>query len=274
MTHYLKLAVGQLLLLGLGALLVAQTAQPSQRNSLATSISAAPGPRIIAPSPNYQFPNGQSYVYGVEWHLFNAGTATVKMEATGAEQKVTAIADSVGVVNVLYSVHDRFEARFNPHTFCSLRIIKHTEEGSRKRDTEIHFDYLRDKAVLDDKNLKTGETKHVENDIPSCITDVITGFYYVASLPLQIGNSYSFSINDGGKTTDVEARVEARERVKTPAGAFSAVRVAASPTTGPLKGKGKVWVWYSDDANHTPVQLRSKLGWGTLLFRLQRLGKE
>ena len=213
-------------------------------------------------------------MYGVEWHLFNAGTATLKMEAAGSEQRVTINADSVGVVNVLFSVHDRFEARFSPQTFCSLRVVKHSEEGSRKRDTQIRFDYSRGKSVLDEKNLKTGESKHAENDIPSCVTDVITGFSYLASLPLQTGNSYSFSINDGGKTADVEARVEGRERVKTPAGTFSAVRVVAAPTTGPLKGKGKVWVWYSDDANRTPVQMRSKLGWGTLLFRLQRSGKE
>jgi len=30
-------------------------------------------------------------------------------------------------------------------------------------------------------------------------------------------------------------------------------------------------VWYTDDANRIPVQMRSKLGWGTLLFRLQKI---
>jgi hypothetical protein len=34
-----------------------------------------------------------------------------------------------------------------------------------------------------------------------------------------------------------------------------------------------VWVWYSEDPSHTPVQMRVKLGWGTLLFRLQRIEK-
>lgn len=272
MTACVKFAVA-LLLSGLYVFPAAQTTNPAQKSSPGTSISAAPGARIIPPPPNYQFPDGQSYVYGVEWHLFNAGVATVKMEAAGNEQKVTAIANSIGVVNVLYGVHDQFESRFGPQTFCSLRIFKHTEEGSRKRDTQILFDYSRGKAVLDEKNLKTGETKHLENDIPSCITDVVTGFYYLASLPLQTGNSYNFIINDGGKSAEVQARVEARERVKIPAGAFQTVRVAVEPISGTLKGKGRVWVWYSDDANHVPVQMRSKLGWGTLLFRLQRWDK-
>jgi hypothetical protein len=249
-----------------------QTASPPAQTSAPPNvIGAAPAAQVVPPPPNYQYPNGRSYVYAVEWHLLNAGTAIVKMEAAGAEQKVSAIADSSGVVNVLYAVHDRFEARFDPHTFCSLRVTKHTEEGPHKRDTDIHFDYARRKSLLDEKNLKTGETKHTENDIPSCVTDVVTGFYYLASLPLQTGNAYHFVVNDGGKTTEAVAHVEAHEQVKTPAGTFPTVRVTAEAITGPLAGKGKIWVWYTDDPNHTPVQMRAKLRWGTLLFRMQRL---
>jgi hypothetical protein len=237
-------------------------------------IGAAPGAQIVPPPAIYAFPNGRKYVYGVEWHLFNAGTAVVKMESAGTEQKVTATADSAGAVNVLYAVHDRFEARFDPHTFCSLRVTKHSEEGPHKRDTDIHFDYSRRKSILDEKNLKTGETKHTENDIPFCITDVITGFYYLASLPLQTGNAYHFVVNDGGKTTEAVARVEGHEQLKTPMGTFQTVRLTAEALSGPLMGKGKVWAWFTDDANHTPVQMRAKLGWGTLLFRMQRLEQD
>ena len=248
-------------------------ATPSNPPPVST-ISAAPSARVIPPPPNYAFPNGQTYVYDVEWHLFNAGTARVSLALDGGQQHVTAIADSAGVVNALYKVHDRFEAFFDPQTFCSLRVSKHTEESSRSRQSELRFDYSRNKSVLDEKNLKTGEQKHVENDLPACVTDVVSGFYYLASLPLQPGNGYSFPINDGNKTTEVRAHVEAREPVKVPAGTFQTVRVKAEAISGALQGKGTVWAWFTDDANHTPVQMRSKLGWGTLLFRLQRIEKQ
>lgn len=227
---------------------------------------------IAPPRPNYLFPDGQGYVYSAEWHLITAGTGVVKMEAAGDDRKVTARAESQGAVNVIFPVHDRFEAHFDPRTFCSLSIFKHSEEGSHKRETSIHFDYTQKKSFLDEKNLKTGETKHVENELPGCATDVITGFYYLQSLPLQLGARYEFPISDG-KTTIVRANVEKREQIKVPAGTFSTVLVTAEATSGPLQSKGKVWVWYSDDANHTPVQMRAKLGWGTLLFRLQRIEK-
>jgi Protein of unknown function (DUF3108) len=238
--------------------------------TLAQIATIGPSAQILPPPANYRFPDGQAYVYAAEWHLFTAGSATVKLEAEGAEQKVGAIADSSGVANVLYAVHDRFEARFDPKTFCSLGVTKHTEEGSHQRNTRIQFDYPRRKSVLYEKNLKTGETKQVENDIPPCVTDVVTGFYYLASLPLKAGNSYTFPVNDGGKTAEVTAHVEAKERLKVPAGTYKTVRVAAEANSGTLKGKGQVWAWFTDDANHIPVQMRAKLAWGTLLFRLQR----
>jgi len=250
------------------------SASPKSSPPQVASIGSAPAARIAPPPPNYAFRNGRTYVYGVEWHLFNAGTATVTLGSDGGQQHVTAVAESAGVVNALYKVHDRFEAFFDPRTFCSQRVSKHSEEGSHSRQTELHFDYSRNKSVLEEKNLKTGEQKRVENDLPACVTDVISGFYYLASLPLQPGNSFTFPINDGNKTTEVTARVEVREQVKVPAGTFQTVRVKAEAVSGSLQGKGTVWAWFTDDVNHAPVQMRSKLGWGTLLFRAQRIEKQ
>jgi len=230
-----------------------------------------PTAEILPPPASFRFPDGQSFIYSVEYHLFNAGTATVTVDSAGTEHKVTAVADSAGVANMLYAVHDRFEARFDPNTFCSLGVTKHTEEGSHKRDTQVNFDYANRKSVLREKNLKTGESKQRDNDIPPCVTDVVTGFFYVASLPLKAGNYCRFPVNDGGKTAEVGAHVEGKEQIKVPAGSYATIRVSAEAITGNLKGRGKIWAWFTDDGNRTPVQMRAKLTWGTLLFRLQRI---
>ena len=237
------------------------------------SVSAGPAAEIVPPPPQYRFPDGQTYVYGVEWHVFNAGTTRVSIRDDGAEQHVTATAISSGVVNSFYKVNDHAEAFFDARRFCSQRVLKHIEEGSRVRQLELNFDYARGKSVLSERNLKTGEEKHEENDIPGCVTDMVSGFYYLSSLPLQVGSTYAFLVNDGGKTNVIEAQVEARDKVKVPAGSFEALRVRAEAISGLMKGKGTVWAWFTDDANHTPVMMRSKLNWGTLLFRLQEIEK-
>lgn len=270
-----RLSSGRLLKLG-GVLcclffLIAVVLAIAAQTPPTATIGPAPA-QIVPPRPNYPFPDGRGFVYSAEWHMITAGTGVVRMDAASSERKVTASAESSGAVNVMFPVHDHFESHFDPRTFCSLSIFKHSEEGAHRRETSIHFDYARKKSVLDEKSLKTGETKHVESDLPGCTTDLITGFYYLQTLPLQIGARYEFPISDG-KTTVVRANVEKREQLKVPAGTFSTVLVSVEATSGPLQSKGKVWVWYSEDASHVPVQMRVKLGWGTLLFRLQRIEK-
>lgn len=249
--------------------------QPSKISTPSATPQDTIGPQsYIRPVPaSYHFANGQVLHYTVEWRIWNAGVATLRIDSAGSEQRVSATADSTGFVSLLYKVADRFEAYFDRNSFCSTHIYKHSEEGLHKRETNIRFDQVNKKAVLDEKNLRNNETKHVEQDIPGCVTDVISSIFYVASLPLEPGRSYTFPLNDGGKTVDVKAHVEAREDIKTDIGTFHTVRVQPEAEAGVIKSKGKVWVWYTDDANHTPVQMRAHMFWGILTFKLARIDK-
>jgi hypothetical protein len=226
---------------------------------------------VQAPPSTYKFPLNQTLSYAAEWRLLTAGTATIRVESAGREHRVLTTADAAGVVSVLYHVHDTVESFIDPQTFCSRSVTKHTEEGRRRLDTSIVFDYSRKKSVLDETNLKTNEAKHVENDIPGCVTDVLSGLMYLRSLPLFPGTSYTFPLNDGGKTVNVSAKVEAKETVKVPAGTFQTIRVSPESNDGPLKTKGKIWIWYTDDAKRIPVQMRGKMFWGTLTLKLEKI---
>ena len=227
------------------------------------------GSRIVPLPENQPFHAAQTYVYSVEWRLFSAGTATIKLDPAGNEQRIVGTADGAGAVALLYHVKDQLETFFDSHSFCSLSMTKHTEEGLRRKETKIRFDYARKKVVLDEVNMKNNERKHTESDIPGCVTDVLSSLFYAGSLPLRVGESYTFPVNDGGKTTDVTIRVEAKEEIKVPAGTFKTVRLQPESAAGVLKNKGQLWLWYSDDGNHMPVQMRAKMFWGTLTFSLQ-----
>ena len=226
------------------------------------------------PDSTYRPPLGQTLTYGAEWRVFNAGTATLRMEQNGQQAHVLGAADAAGAVALLYRVHDRYESVFDSSNFCSKNIAKNMEEGLRRVDATISFNYQRGKAVLDQKNLRKGDSKHAENDIPGCVTDVLSAFYYLGSLPLQPGKTFSFPLNDGGKTVTVDVHAESREQVKTPAGTFNAIRVQPDVPSGVLKGKGKIWIWYSEDSPRVPVRLKGHLFWGTVTFTLQRIEKK
>jgi hypothetical protein len=267
--------------------LAAATARLQQREKGAVAAPKVPSPpgvpaeqsEMVAPSitrprADYQFPVGQTYVYGAEWRVFNAGIATLRMEKAGQENRIVATADAAGTISLLYHVQDRLESFFDPLNFCSHNTSRHTEEGFRRVESNITFDYQRGKALLDHKNIKKKESKHEEHDIPGCVTDMLSSVYYVASLPLLPGKTYSFPINDGGATLTVLVHVEEREQVKTPAGTFKTIRVQPETASGALRDKGKIWVWYSDDAARIPVQMRARMAWGTLTFSLLRVDKK
>ncbi len=255
----------RILLLTLAAALVpGLTAQQA-------SISAEPKASIQPGSEAYRFPNNQTLHYEAEWRLWKAGTGTLKIEQNGDFEHVTGTAEASGAIAVLYRVEDRLESYFDRKTLCSERILKHSEEGLHQRDTTLRFDAARGKSVLDERNLRSGETKHQETDSPACVTDVLSGIYYLGAQRLEPGAALLFPVNDGGKSFDVTAFVEGREDVKTDAGTFHTVRVAVYSGAGALKGRGKLWIWYTDDASHLPVQMRSRLFWGTLTLRLTRV---
>jgi hypothetical protein len=243
---------------------VAQNAGPA-------SLSAVASSRIIPPSLSYHFPESETLVYSVEWHLLNAGTATVNLKRQGASEHLRSIANTSGVVNKIFPVHDLFDADIDTRNFCTQQISKHSEEGARRIERSVHLNYQTRKSHMEESDLKTGNKRKSDFDIPPCVTDVVSGFFYAASLDMAPGFSQIFPINDGGKTTDVKIEGEGHNRVKVPFGEFDALRVKAEPVSGPLKGKGVVWVWFTDDARHLPLQMKSKLGFATLLFQLQRV---
>jgi hypothetical protein len=239
----------------------------------ATQASVSNASAIKSPAAGHNFHPGETFTYSAEWRLWNAGTATIQITSAGGEQHIHAAGDSSGAVTLLYRVHDRFDAYFDPRSFCSLHIQKHIEEGMRRRDTQIAFDYSSHQAMLNETNLRSGEKKQEKNEIPGCATDVISGLFYAASLPLENGATYMFPLNDGGKTVDVSLAVQGREEVKTPAGTFRAIKVEPSAPSGVLKNKGHIWIWYSDDDQRIPVQARARMTWGTVTFRLTKVDK-
>lgn len=220
----------------------------------------------------FDFPR-QTLRYEAEYRFWTAGVATLRIERSGNQEHLAAAADSTGVVALLFRVQDRFNSYFDAQKLCSSKLTKHTEEGSHWRETSITFDYPRGKSVLEEKNLKNGQSKRVENDIPGCVTDVASGILYVASLPLEPDATYSFPLNDGGKTVAIHAHVEGKEQIKTPAGTFQTIRVGPQGDYSALKNRGRVLIWYSDDARHLPIQMQARTLWGTLTVYLASIDK-
>ena len=227
-----------------------------------------PLPQLPPPRAGYSFPQNQTLTYSVDWRVFSAGTAVIRFEAIGDREKLTANADTAGAINLLFHASDQFQSTFDRARGCTYQFDKQTVEGRRKVNSTLKMDYAQSKSILDEKNLVTGQSKHVESPIPSCMTDLLTGVFYASSQPMEIGHDFVMPVVDAMHNVPVTMKIEGREVIKTALGTFKTIRVQPTADAGVVKNRGNIWIWYTDDERHLPVQMRAKLFWGTITFRL------
>jgi len=224
------------------------------------------------------FGPGERLRYAVEWRLIPAGHAELWLDAdsTPGFWKAMARASSTGYVSNLYKVEDEYTATFGRQSFCSLGIRKTIHEGDRHREVDIQFDPRRLLGLLRERDTAGATPPRQEQfPIPECVHDILSAFYYVRSLPLAIGKSFDFPLNDGGRTISIRLEVQALEEVETEVGTFEAFRVEPDVFSGQLfTQKGRMFVWFTNDEQRIPVQLRAQIGIGTIVASLAGIERE
>lgn len=236
---------------------------------------AGQAPQATEESKPQPFAPGETLSYDVTWTIFPAGqvTATLARAEEGSPEtyEVITTARSQGFVSLLYSVQNEFRSLFDPQTTCSKQIVKKVNEGRRHRDTRIVFDAARKLAILDESDPTKPEVprKHTENDIPACVTDVITAFYFVRQQPLRVGEQIRLPINDGAKTYEVSVEVQAREQIQTPLGTRAAFRVEPKVFGALYPRKGRMLIWFSDDEQRLPLRIKAAIAVGTITGTLR-----
>ena len=160
---------------------------------------------------------------------------------------------------MLFPVVDKFQAALDTKTGCSTGFSKQMQEGRRKISSDLTFDYAQGKQKQVERNLVKGTSKEQTASIPACVTDSLSAIFYIgiaadggwAELPVSAGGLHAHG--DG----DHEGRGEGRDQDP---GWHVLRRFACEPTAdeGIVKNRGKIWVWYIDDARHIPVQIRAQ----------------
>ena len=224
------------------------------------------------------FAPGEKLRYAVQWRLIPAGEAELSIghDSSPGWWKAVAKAHSLGYVSNLYKVEDEYTAVFRNPTFCSVGIRKQINEGDRHREVNIEFDLRRRLALLWNRDV-TGETpiRQDQFPIPECVHDILSALYFIRTQPLEVGRSFEFPLNDGGRTISVRVEVQALEEVQTEIGKVQAFRVEPDVFSGQLfNRKGRLFVWFSNDPQRLPVQLRAQIGIGTIIASLASVEHE
>ncbi len=232
---------------------------------------APPGvaaPVVAAPVP---FSVGERFDYEVRFGPVKVGDGHMEVTARevirGRDTWHTAFWVHGGTF--FYKVNDVLESWIDVQTFSSLRFMQQLEEGSQ--DRERHFEIYPDRGYFVESKtvagkLKTGnQEKTVENPL-----DDGSFLFFIRTIPLKVGETYSFNRYFRPDRNPVRVRVLRKERITVPAGTFEAIVLQpVIKTKGIFSEDGRAEIWLSDDERRIMLQLKSKLSFGSLNLYLR-----
>jgi hypothetical protein len=209
----------------------------------------------------------------VEWRLIDAGRATLKWTPTEARGgKALVGLESQGLVSKLLPIRNEYTTNLDERG-CTVSTFLHAREGDRKRETTVAFDRAGKKANYQERDLVKNTVANRQTEIPACTFDVIGALIELRRLKLEPGTTLNIPVSDGKKFVNARVEVQGRERVKTPAGEFDAIRCEAFLFDGVLYArKARLHIWFTDDATKVPVQIRIAMRFyiGTVTLQLDR----
>lgn len=204
--------------------------------------------------------------YDLTWAGVKAGEASLEVIDGGGELIIISTAKSAKWLSIFYTVDDRIESRLLKNTSTGIigqpvNYRLKLREGRHRKNKEVVFDHHNSKVTYIDYIDK--EKK--EFDVPPITFDAISSFYYLRTLPLEVGKSVYVTIFDSKKVWNVEVKVLRKERVEVPAGVFDAIVVKPlMKSEGIFARKGDIHIWLTDDERRIPVRLKTKVKVGSI----------
>ncbi len=204
--------------------------------------------------------------YDLTWAGVKAGEASLEVTGEGGEIKITSVAKSAKWLSLFYTVDDRVESRVVKDQ--SARVVGqpvnyrlNLREGRHRKNKELIFDRHVSKVTYIDYLDK----ERKEFDIPPYTFDAVSSFYYLRTLPLEVGKSVYITIFDSKKVWKVEVQVLRRERVEVPAGVFDTLVVKPlMKSEGIFFRKGDIYIWLTEDERRVPVMVKTKVKVGSV----------
>ena len=210
------------------------------------------------PAPAVPFGVGERFTYDVKLGPFKAGRGS--MEVTGLDTVRghtvyrTVFRVKGGILG--YKADNTMESWIDTVTLFSLRFTQDFEQTGkdRKKDYEIYPE----RAVYQEPN------KPEQPSVPDPLDDA-SFIYFIRTVPLEIGRTYSYDRYFRPDKNPVRIKVLRRETVKVPAGTYQTIVVQPIiKSKGIFSENSKAEIWFSEDANRIMVQMKADLPVGSL----------
>ncbi len=226
------------------------------------------------------FSRGERLGYQVNFGWFSVGDAETLIDEKlkyvngRPSYKIDVYGKTTGMVDWLAKVDDHWGAVIDTAALVPHVSYRNIKEGNYRKNEVTRFDHISGVAETKTLDQKTGKYKEPEvYETPRDIRDLLAGFLYMRSQDYsQMKPGDSFQIKGFLEDTvyHMDLVYEGKEKVKTKAGKFRAIKLTPIMPDGDLfDGKRSVHVWISDDRNHIPLLIKAKMFIGSTSIELK-----
>jgi len=230
----------------------------------AQDVQTAGGEVAIVKRP---FKVGERLTYSVKVGPLGRGSAVAEISNVDTIRGTVVYHSTFKVDGSLlfFGVNDLYESWFDPNTFTSLRYHQDIDQGSYERNRT--YEIFPDRGVYIDATKV--EQKTVDNPL-----DDGAFLYFLRTIPLEVGKTYTFNRYFKPDRNPVRVTVVRRERVRVPAGEFDAwVLQPKIKAKGIFAEGANAEVWLQNDDGRVMLQMKTRLGFGSVLFQLKERSK-
>jgi hypothetical protein len=241
----------------------AQSQQPTMQPPASSGTAAPARDKLFArPVP---FAPGEKFVYDVKFGALDVGDAV--MEVTGVEdvrgRGTYHVRFNVKGGTFFYRVNDRYDSWIDTTSLVSLRHHQQIDEG--------HYERERKYEISPERGVYQENEKPEQPTVAEPLDDG-SFFFFLRSIPLEVGQTYSFDRYFKPDRNPVTVTVVRRERIKVPAGTFDAIVLHPTIKAKGVFGEGgQAEIWLADDSTRAMLQMKSKLKIGSLNLYLKKL---
>lgn len=216
------------------------------------------------PAKSYPFQVGERFEYSAKLGILRLGTAVMEVTGIdtvrGVESFVFRFALSADAP--LYKSNNEMFSWTGTEDLISRRFHQDLVENGKERKRYYE--------IFPDSQLFTQEQRPGSKPSVAEPLDDAAFFYFLRTLPLQMGQTYHYDRYFRKELNPVTIKVTKREKMDLPDDREVAC-IVLNPVVGSegiFAPRAQAQLWLTDDAQRIPVQIRSKLPFGTVTLRL------
>lgn len=212
------------------------------------------------------------YYFGVAAGEFNLEVLPFKTIQDRKVYHIRGHAVTTPVFSLFYRLNDIVETFFDFEGSFSHRFHVLIDESKQKRDAIELNDSEKKQTYywnrVERKDAPYAETKEY-GTIEAFSQDSLSSLYYIRTVPLEVGKTFSFPVVSEGKSWEALCTVLRQEEINTSIGRVKTwVIKPQMKVGGEIKNKEDSFLWVTDDERRIPVKLEAKVKVGTVVAKL------